>query len=261
MKAVIAENISSSYGKCRALEDLSIDVDDGSIFVICGPNGAGKTTLLKIIAGLKKTDTGEVYIHGQSLSKYRRKELAWKSAYVAQSGYTELPFRVEEFVLFGRSAKGGILGFESGNDIKVARQSMSLTDVSHLADKYIDCLSGGEKQRVLIARAICQETELIFLDEPTSALDLGHQIRIMELMNSLRKEKGVTVVMVSHDINLTSRYADKILLMKNGKAISCGAPHDVLTREALENVYGCGIHLGKGPYGRGVQVMPVSGSI
>lgn len=149
----------------------------------------------------------------------------------------------------GRSPYKGLLGFDDRTDLRIAQQAMAFTEVEHLSARKMGQLSGGEQQRVLIARAICQEPEIILLDEPTASLDLAHQVRVMDLMEQLQKEKGVTVIMVSHDINLACMYAQSLLLIKEGRIVSIGSPDQVLNYETLEKAYGCPLLVDQSPLG------------
>jgi iron complex transport system ATP-binding protein len=157
----------------------------------------------------------------------------------------------------GRSPHQGVLGLERKEDVRVLKQAMAFTGIEHLAHRKIDQLSGGERQRVFIARAICQEPRIILLDEPTAALDLAHQVRIMDLMEQLKNEKGVTVIMVSHDINLAAMYGDCLLLLKEGRIVSQGPTDDVLTFDTLEKAYGCLLLVDQSPLGDFPRVTPV----
>jgi len=190
---------------------------------------------------------------------YTRKGLAKTIALVPQMASMDFPFTVTELVLMGRSPHLGMLGLEKEEDIEIARQAMAFTEVAHLASRKIDELSGGERQRVSIARAICQEPKIILLDEPTASLDLAHQVRVMDLMERLKEEKSVTVVMVSHDVNLAAMYGDDLLLLKDGRIISLGSPNEVLTYRTLEEVYGCTLLVDKSPVGEFPRVTSVPG--
>ncbi len=245
--AVDIEHLSRFYGSFQALRDLSFSIPKGVFFTIIGPNGSGKTTLLKTIAGIAAADRGAVSILGRPFSAYPRKELAQSVALVPQLPTEDFPFTVYEIVLMGRAPHLGVLGLEGEEDRQVAREAMAFTGISKMADRRLDQLSGGERQRVFIARAICQQPEIILLDEPTAALDLAHQVRVMDLMQQLRKERGVTVVMVSHDVNLASLYADRVLLMREGEIVSIGPPREVLTYPILEKTYGCTLLVDESP--------------
>jgi len=249
MNAVDIHRLSYAYGSVTALQDLSFSIAEGELCCIIGPNGSGKTTLLKVIAGIESTSPEAVRIFEKTHQDYSRKSMARMVAMVPQLVQEDFPFRVLETVLLGRTPHMGILGIEQESDYRIADQAMAFTGVDHLADRTLDQLSGGEQQRVSIARAICQEPRIILLDEPTAALDLAHQVRIMDLMEKLKIEKMVSVVMVSHDINLAAMYADRVLLLKDGRRVGLGAPGDVLKRNILEETYGCRLLIDKSPVG------------
>jgi len=255
--AVAVKNLSHSFGNQPVLRDLSFRVQQGDVFIIIGPNGSGKTTLIKLIVGVLKIQRGRVDILQHPLRNYSQKNLARAIAYVPQGLPLGFPFKVEETVLMGRAPHQNILGLASENDTDIADQAMKFTEVAHLAHRKMDQLSGGEQQRVFIARALCQEPDIIFLDEPTASLDLAHQVRIMDLMERLKLKKGVTVVMVSHDVNLAAMYADQLLLLRSGKIVSMGLPNEILNFKTLEETYGCKLLVGKSPLGDLPQVTVV----
>ena len=250
MKDVItARELAYSYGDLHVLQDVSFSVRQGDFFVIIGPNGSGKTTLLKCISGILRPRAGSLDILGAPIEKYSRKSLARSIALVPQTAPVDFPFTATEVVLMGRAPHLGILGVEHRQDIDMARQAMEFTGVDSLAHRKLDQLSGGERQRVMIARAICQEPKIILLDEPTASLDLAHQVRIMDLMEALRGERKVTIVMVSHDINLAALYGNRLMLLKQGRILSLGSPSEVLTFQTLEAAYGCPLLVDKSPLG------------
>ncbi len=249
-KAVEAVCLSYGYHRQNILKDISFSVPKKQFFIIIGPNGSGKTTLMKVLAGIEKPDDGNLLICGKPIEKYSRRSLARTVAIAPQMTAMDFPFKVGEVVLMGRSPHKGLLGFDSTTDLQIARQAMAFTGVEHLEYRKLDQLSGGEQQRVLIARAICQQPEIILLDEPTASLDLTHQVRVMDLMEQLQKEKGMTVIMVSHDINLASMYAQTLLLVNDGKIVSTGPPNRVLTYETLEKTYGCPLLVDQNPLGK-----------
>ncbi len=257
MTAVAASGIHLWYGEKQILQELSLTVNEGDFFVLIGPNGAGKTSLLNVLAGLVKPGAGEIEILGKSLRAYSRKALSSVVAVVPQQLPTDFPFTVADTVLMGRAPHLGLLGIEQERDFEIAREAMTFTDVKHLAHRRLDQLSGGERQRVIIAKAICQQPRIILLDEPTASLDPAHQTRIMDLMERFRREQRITVVMVSHDLNLAALYADRLLLMKEGTIAQEGLPRDVLTDKRLKECYGCDLMVDENPLGAVPRVTPV----
>lgn len=238
-EAVEVKNLDLAYDKTKVLENVDFSVTQGEFFVVIGPNGSGKTTLLKSIAGIEKHLSGSIEILGKKLHTYPRREFARKLAFVPQSLHINYPFTVKETVLMGRSPHIGLLGIENREDENKAISSMRITQVDHLSDRKMDQLSGGEQQRALIARAICQEAQVLLLDEPTSSLDLAHQVRIMDMLEDLQKKHNTTILMVAHDLNLASLYGKRILLLRSGKVYKTGPPREVLSFENLEDVLGC----------------------
>ncbi|MBU0910470.1 MAG: heme ABC transporter ATP-binding protein [Proteobacteria bacterium] len=257
MKAVFADNISLSYGGKQVLHNLSLTINREEFFIIIGPNGAGKSTLLKALTATEKINAGSISLFGRPQNGYSRREMAQLAALVPQGLDTNFPFRVADTVLMGRSPHLGLLGIEQEEDYQIARQAMQVTDTAQLADRTLDQLSGGERQRVIIARAICQQPSILFLDEPTAALDLAHQVRIMDLLENLRRERKITICMISHDINLAAMYADRLLLMKDGRVVATGNPDQVLEEKLLEESYGCRLLIDKNPVSGTRRVLPL----
>jgi len=245
--AIALHNIAHGFEARPVLSDLNVAVPRGSFFIIIGPNGSGKTTLLKLMVGLLPLQQGRIDILGQPMGGYSVRQLARTIAYVPQHVPATFAFTVSQVVLMGRAPHLGMLGLESAADLQTAQQAMVLAGVDHLADRRLDQLSGGEQQRVFIARAICQQPQILLLDEPTAALDLAHQVRVMDLMERLKTEQAITVVMVSHDLNLAAMYADQLLLLDRGRAAGLGSPDAVLDYALLEQVYGCALLVDKSP--------------
>lgn len=237
--SIEVNQIELTYLQEPVLKRVSFQVAEGEFFIITGPNGSGKTTLLKAITGMEGIQKGNIVINGQDLSEYSRRELARTVAYVPQNPQQDYPFTVQEIVLMGRSPHLGLLETESRTDLKQAKRAMEAAQLTHLANRKINQLSGGEKQRVLIARALCQEPSIMLLDEPTSSLDLAHQVLIMDFLENLQKEENITIIMVAHDLNLASLYGQRILLLKQGQVYRIGSPKEVLTFENLEKVFEC----------------------
>ena len=247
--AISVDNLTHAFDHHTVLKSVSFHIDKGQFFIIIGPNGSGKTTLLKCLVGLLPFKQGRIDILSRDSAAYSAKALARKIAYVPQSAPAEFPFSVTQIVLMGRAPHLGVLGLEGDTDMEIARYAMATTDVEHLADRRLDQLSGGEQQRVFIARAICQQPAIILMDEPTAALDLAHQIRLMDLMEQLKQDRGVTVVMVSHDLNMAAMYADRLLLLSHGQIAGIGSAGEVIRYDLLEKVYGCPLVVDQSPMG------------
>ncbi len=258
MKSTVdIRNVSFAYEKQTVIRTLSLAVEKGVLLIIIGPNGSGKTTLVRLIAGSLRAADGSIDILGKPIQSYRRKFLARQVAMVPQMMALEFPFSVAEFVAMGRSPHLGLLGLTTAADTEIVNQAMRFTEIDQLAGRTLNQLSGGERQRALIARAICQEPRIILLDEPTAALDPAHQIRVMDLMEKLKEEQQVTVIMVSHDLNLASFYGDRILLLDQGRVIAHGSPARVLTGDNLEQAYGCTMLVDQNPLGNCPRVTVV----
>jgi iron complex transport system ATP-binding protein len=257
--AIEVQNLSHNYKNLSVLIDISFSVEKGEFFIIIGPNGSGKTTLMKILSGILKLQNGRLNIQNRRIQDYARKALARTIAYVPQTMPIDFPFSVTEVVLMGRSPHLDMLGLVHEKDLHIAEQAINFTGLQHLAHRKLDRLSVGEQQRVFIARAICQQPQIILLDEPTASLDLAHQVRLMDLMEKLKIETGITIVMVSHDVNLAAMYGDRLLLLKKGKIIRLGNPDQVLTFQTLEEAYGCTLLVDQNPLGHFPRVTLVPG--
>jgi len=256
-RAVTVEGVGYQYSRAAVLRQVSLDVSPGEFFIIAGPNGSGKTTLLKIMAGIFKAQSGRISVRGKPIQEYGKKAFARVVAYVPQAVDESFPFTVLQTALLGRTPHLGMLGIERQPDREIALDALAFTGVDHLANRRSEQLSGGERQRVQIARAVCQEPEILLLDEPTASLDPAHQIRIMDLMDNLRSARGLTVIMVSHDLNIAAMYADRILVLKEGAVVHCGAPADVLVPDILEETYGCRMMVDENPAGPFPRVLPL----
>jgi iron complex transport system ATP-binding protein len=241
------------YGRPRTeglnwvLRDVTLDVEPGGILGIVGPNGSGKTSLLKLLAKLAVPQRGGIALFGTSLARLSQEEMAKTVAFVPQESAQMFPFTVAETVLMGRfphrRRTGWNLGFgwEDREDCAAAAQAMAIMDIGHLASRAITDLSGGERQRTVIARALAQTPRVMLLDEPTAFLDLQHQIDICSVLRRLCDERGLTVVIVSHDLNLASQYCDRVVMLKEGRVSALGTPSEVMSVERLREVYGCDV--------------------
>jgi iron complex transport system ATP-binding protein len=226
-----------AYGERHVLSGISLSVEKGEMVGILGPNGSGKTTLLKILSKIL-TGSGEVKLDGRDIRSYGRRELSRLSAVVPQESQINFPYTVAQIVLMGRASYHSPLALEGVKDLDVARKSMELTDTLPLADRYLHELSGGEKQRVIIARALAQEPEILLLDEPSAFLDLRHQVQILELMHQLNRERKLTIVAAMHDVNLAALFFPRLVMLRDGEIFQDGPPSAVLTEQTLQEAYG-----------------------
>jgi iron complex transport system ATP-binding protein len=241
------KEVGFRYGSSWAVRDIGLQIHSGEILGILGPNGSGKSTLLKIMDGMLVPQEGEVMIEGRPVASFGRSGLAREIAMVAQESHFRFPFSTLEVVLMGRFPHLKKLQFEGKRDMEVAFNALYATHTLELAERSIHELSGGEKQRVLIARALAQEPKIILLDEPTSFLDLKYKREIFQLISSLSLEKGLSVVVVSHDIDLASQYCHRVMMLKNGSVYDSGDPEAVITAASIEVVYECPVLVDKNP--------------
>lgn len=225
-----------SYGHVPVLKDISFDVMEGELCALFGPNGCGKTTLFKCCLNFLKPYRGSVYMDGKDVKDLRIEDMAKVVAYVPQEHKPPFPYLAREVVLMGRTPRlNGFFGI-SREDKRKTAEAMDLLGLTALADIPYNQLSGGQRQMVLIARAIAQETPLIFLDEPTSALDFSNQIRIWRILRTVA-DSGVTILACTHDPNHVSWFCDKVVMMKDNRIIAEGAPHNVITDDMMDVVY------------------------
>jgi len=238
MNVFKTENISHSFNGKKVLDNVSLQIGEGEFFAIAGPNGSGKTTLLKILNGILAPSSGEVFLFEKSVSKYRLKEKSKILGILPAEIEAFEDFTVKDVVLMGRSPHLKWWKDYTPFDEDIADTILAELKIEHLALRAVGSLSSGEKQKVFIAQALCQFPKVLLLDEPTSHLDIHHQIEIFLLLDALCKEKKLTIIVVSHDINLLSRYCQKLLLLKEGSIAACGDPRQVITCENILNVYG-----------------------
>lgn len=233
------DNLTTGYKKETIITDISFSVSPGEFTAVIGPNGCGKTTLIKSVLKSIKPRRGSIYIKGDDIQGFSNKDLSEHLAAVMQT-IDPAAMTVRDYVLLGRLPFfTKYQFFETSEDIKIAEKYMELTDVIHLADAKVNEISGGERQLCAIAKALTQEPSLLVLDEPTSHLDITHQVRILDLINNLKKQLSLAVLMVLHDLNLAAEYADSLVLLDkdSGAVFSQGSPEKVLTSEAINTVY------------------------
>jgi len=219
-----------------ALADVDLDVLCGELVALTGPNGSGKTTLVRAILGLVKPAHGDALVDGRSARAWDRRELARAVGVVTQREEVLFPLRVREMVMMGRYAHLGALGAEREVDRVAVHDALARCDVADLADRRVDTLSGGEWQRVRVARALAQEPRALVLDEPTASLDVRHEMEIFELVRKLATS-GLAALVVTHQLNLASRYAERVLLLDQGRVAALGPPLEVLTREIVSGTF------------------------
>ena len=242
------ENLSFSYDRTKqVLKNVNIEIKKGEFVGIVGPNGCGKTTLVNILSHVLELQKGKIKLNGEDLRTIPQNELAKLIAVVPQESMFEFEFTGLEIVLMGRLPYLARFQLEGEKDRKIAERTMKKTQCWQFRDKYIRNLSGGEKQRVIVARALTQEPEYLLLDEPTSHLDMNFQFEVLDLIAELNKTNKVTILSVFHDINLASKYCTRLLLMKDGKIIADGPPRAIINRKNLSEIYEFNIILKRHP--------------
>jgi len=239
------------------LAGLSFTVARGEILGVIGPNSAGKTTVVRLLSKVVEPAAGEILLDGRPLARLPRWELARQVAVVPQDVPHGFPFTVEQLVVMGRYPHAPGRFFESPEDLAIARDTMAATGVLELAAAPLGDLSGGERQRAILARALAQRPRLLILDEPTAHLDLHHQAECARLLRRLNRERGVTIVLVSHDLNLAADLSDRLLLLADGTLVRAGLPEEVLDEAVLTAVYGCPVVVEKSPATRRLVVQVV----
>lgn len=237
------KNVSKSFNKKNILDSISIDIPENKFISFIGSNGAGKSSLLSIITRTLKLDSGDIIIDEKNIKNWDNNELAKKISILSQNSSVNIKLTVKDLVTFGRYPHS------QGNLTEVDKEkinyALEYTGLQNLSDRYLDELSGGQKQMAYIAMVIAQDTKYIFLDEPLNNLDMKHSVQIMNILKDLVENKGKTVVVVIHDINYVSNYADYIIAMKNGKITICGNSEDIISHDILKNIYDFDIQIHK----------------
>ena len=242
MTALALERVTVELGGRNVVESVSFGVERGEWVTLIGPNGAGKTSLIRAIARLV-SHRGEIRIDGHPTHRLRRRDVARRIAVVPQSPLMPSGMTVQEYVLLGRTPYVSYVGSEGRSDVAAAEAACTRLDLTDLADRELGTLSGGERQRVVLARALAQDAPLLLLDEPTSALDAGRQQEVLELIDGLRLDAGLTVVSSMHDLTLAGLYAPRLLLLANGRIVADGAPEEVLTAPLIGEHYGARVRV------------------
>lgn len=235
---LVVEKVSFRYPGTPVFTDLDLAVGKGEFVAVLGPNGCGKTTLVRLVSRVLAPDRGDVRLGGDPVGALKATEIARRVAIVPQEERNVFAFSVFESVLMGRTPWATGFGFETKEDREIAKDALKAVDAAHLAGRDVREISGGEAQRVLIARALAQRTGFLVLDEPTSHLDLRHRVAILRLLSDLREREGLTVLVISHDVNLTVRFAERVVLLGEDRVAADGTPDEVLDPEVLTKVYG-----------------------
>lgn len=237
------QSLGVHYGSRQILYDVDLTINAGEILAVVGPNGAGKSTLIRAASGVLRPSSGRVMVNGQDLGKLSDMQRARQLAVVPQNNHLPGNFSVYQTVLLGRTPYLNWLGHTGPTDHAMTQLALEQTQMSEFANRLVGDLSGGEKQRVLLARALAQDAPLLLLDEPTTYLDLQHQSSLLNLTRKLCQEKNLAVLIVLHDLNLASMYADQVALLVDGKLQAIGNPEQVLTSETLSAVYHVPVHV------------------
>lgn len=244
------ENLEFSIDKKEILKDISFEIPKGSFVGIIGPNGSGKSTILKNIYRLYKPDSGQILLDNKNLLNMRDKDCAKEIAVLAQESNSQFDFTVEQIVKMGRYPYKSVFEDYSKKDLDMVTDMLKRVGLEDYVGRSFSKLSGGEKQRTLIARALVQDTEFLILDEPTNHLDIGYQIQLMDLVKSL----NITTLSAIHDMNMASMYCDYLIVMKDGKIKNCGSVKEVITEEMLKEIFGVNAYVGLNPMNNKLQV-------
>jgi iron complex transport system ATP-binding protein len=252
-----ASDLTFSYGRHDVLQGVSLEVTRGTIVGLLGPNGSGKTTLLRVVAGVLKPLRGSVFLDGRPIEQLTRRDLARRVAVVPQETHSTFDFSVADMVLMGRYPHLGPFELEGAADQEIARDAMRVTGTAALETRPFATLSGGEKQRVVIASALAQASDMLLLDEPTASLDLRYQFEIATLLRRLNAERGTTMVVSTHDLNLAAALCDRIVLLKQGQVIAHGRTSETLTADNIRLLYGVDADVQFHPRAGHLTVVPV----
>lgn len=249
-----------AYGRVPVFHRLSLDIPEGSMTALLGPNGSGKTTWVRLASGSLRPDSGRVMLRGEDLARLPARVRARALAVVPQDSSPSFDYTVREVVTMGRAPHLGLLGIPSGEDGRIVDEALSSTDTAGLAARAFRSLSGGERQRVLVARALAQQPSVLLLDEPTAFLDLRHRLAVYRILARLHQECGLTIVVVSHDVNLAARHCRRLVLLRQGAIAADGPPAAVLRPETLRSTYGVEVTILRDPDTGGPLVVPTGPS-
>ncbi len=250
-------NISVQYDGREVLRDILFELKAGEIVALLGANGAGKSTLIRALNGTVPIAAGEISLDGRPMRDLSRREIARNIAVIAQENETRFPVTVLEFVLSGRFVHGSAFGWETEDDIAFASEALKECDLAPFRDRLMNHLSGGERQRVLLARALAVQARILLLDEPTANLDLAHQALMFRLVRERCETANASAVVITHDLNLASEFADEIILLKDGEILAKGKPEGILNAKNLKEIYGVDVLLDENPVSKKVRVTTI----
>lgn len=251
------EHVTLGYGERDVIKDFSCSIKEGEFVSLIGPNGSGKSTLIHAITGMVPCKSGSIYVKGQDNSKLTSKERAQIAAVVPQNFQPNFAFKAKEIVAMGRHPFLGRMQSESEDDYRIIDQAMTETGTLHLRDRKITQLSGGERQRIIISSALAQQPELLIVDEPTNHLDIQYNLEVMQLMRRLNQEKGITIFAVLHDINMASRFSDRIIVLDHGEMKCDGAAKEIIREEILKPVYKIDLVVRDNPLTNAAEIVPL----
>ena len=255
--ALHVKDVSVGYGERTVLDTLNVDIKRGAVTSIVGPNGCGKSTLLRTMSRLLNPAKGEIVLDGKSIHDIPTRKLATQLGLLPQTPIAPDGIVVADLVGRGRTPHQGILGRWSQQDYDIVAEALETTGISDLAERSIDELSGGQRQRVWIAMALAQRTDTLLLDEPTTYLDVKHQLDVLDLLTELNRDRGTTIVMVLHDLNLAARYSNELVAVSGGKVFAHGHPREVITKENVKSVFGIDSVIITDPVSDQPAVMPI----
>lgn len=254
MPSLFVNGVSFRYPAGFALQDINLQIPEQSFLALIGPNGSGKTTLLRLMTNLMQPDGGQIHLNGRPVSDFRPRELAQQMAVISSEQFFEFPFPVLEVVAMGRFPYLGRFQRMSKQDRHMVEEALLMTQTNHLRQRPISQLSSGERQRVLIARAVAQNPSILMLDEPNAHLDISHQIGIFRLLQFLNQEQGMTIVVVLHDLTAAAVFCKSVALLHQGRLIKQGKPEEVITTEIIRSTYGADVFVYPSPLGGFPQI-------
>ncbi len=255
--AIEVSDLNFGYKEAEVVKKIFLKIDKGLFVSLIGPNGSGKSTIIKLLNHLYTPWKGKILVDNKDVTKYKKKDLAKKMALVPQNTIIDYEFSVFDIVMMGRFPYKNRFSRENQHDYNIVEKALKDTNTYHIKDKFITEVSGGERQRVLIAKAIAQEPEIILLDEPTAHLDINHQIEILNLLKKINKEENTTIILAIHDINLATRYSDLIYILKDGFIVDEGSPDKVITKNNIESTYNIQVAIDRNKYTNSLSITPL----